>query len=250
MFGRSLGTKQAQPKTQGSALILQEAMSKMKHILLNIIAFFAFAIGNWSATPALAQYDWTGIYLGGQIGAQWVESRASFNFPGTVPASGSKTFHGTGFIGGGQVGFNWQPSGMPLAMGLEGDVIGASHDHSGVQGSVHGRLGWAINRVLLYGTAGAGFGHAKLTTTVTQDTDDSTSFSKSETLVGWSVGAGVEYALPFSSHWLLRAEYRYTDLGSIDLSTPRSIFPVNVGPLTTKADFRTHDVILGIDFKF
>ena len=112
------------------------------------------------------------------------------------------------------------------------------------------RLGWAINRVLLYGTAGAGFGHAKLTTTVTQDTDDSTSFSKSETLVGWSVGAGVEYALPFSSHWLLRAEYRYTDLGSIDLSTPRSIFPVNVGPLTTKADFRTHDVIFGIDFKF
>jgi outer membrane immunogenic protein len=231
----------------------------MKRVFLGVILLVAVASGGWFVTPAIAQnYDWTGIYLGGQVGAQWLNSRSSFNFPGNpgVPSSGSKTFSDTSFIGGGQVGFNWQPARMPLVLGIEGDVIGASHDKTEVifryanvidhfdgrskldiQGSIRGRLGWAINRALLYATGGLGFGSGKVTTLATRDGVGSGEFSKSETLVGWTVGGGIEYALPFFSHWTLRAEYRYTDLGSIHVSSPGITFPATAGPWTAKGDF-------------
>ena len=187
-----------------------------------------------------------------------------------VPASGSKTFHDSNFMGGGQAGFNWQPSGMPVVVGIEADLIGASHDDSGVifrypnipidhfdgrsqldvQGSIRGRIGWAINRVLLYGTSGVGFGAGKVTTIFARDGIASARFGRSDTLFGWTVGGGIEYALPFSSHWLIRAEYRYTDLGSIDVSTPGITFPANVGPWTAKGEFRTQNAAFAVNFRF
>jgi outer membrane immunogenic protein len=233
-----------------------------------IIISLAIAVGWWPVTHASAQpYNWTGFYLGGQVGAQWMDSRSSFNYSPT--AFGSKTFHDTSFMGGGQVGFNWKPASMPLMFGVEGDVIGANHDEGGeivrngldhidgrseigLQGSIRGRLGWAINRVLLYGTGGVGFGDCKATTIATRDGVGSISFDKSKTRVGWTVGAGVEYALPFFSHWLIRAEYRYMDLGTINLTSPGGTLGtvVTINPYKAKADFRTHAVILGVDFKF
>jgi outer membrane immunogenic protein len=239
----------------------------MKRIFLSIIIFVAIAVGGWPVTPASAQpYRWTGFYLGGQLGAQWMVSKSSLNYSSI---SGSKTFHDTSFMGGGQVGFNWQPARMPLVLGLEGDVIWASHDKGGeifrtgldhldgrselgVQGSVRGRLGWAINRVLLYGTGGVGFGDCKATTIAIRDGVGSASFDKRKTRVGWTVGAGVEYALPFFSHWTIRAEYRYADLGSINLSFPGATIGsgITVLPYNAKADFRTHAAIFGVNFKF
>lgn len=253
----------------------------MKRVFLGVIILLAVASGGWPQTPAIAQnpetpaiakkYDWTGIFLGGQVGAQWLNSRSSFNFPGNpgVPSSAGKTFNDTSFMGGGQVGFNWQPTGMHLVLGVEGDVIGANHDEGGVifryanvtdhfngrseldvQGSIRGRLGWAINRVLLYATGGVGFGAGKAETIVIRDGVGSAKFSNSETLVGWTVGGGIEYALPFCSHWTLRAEYRYTDLGSINVSSPGVTFPAGAGPWTAKGDFRTHNAIFGVNYKF
>jgi len=240
----------------------------MKHVCLGVIILLAVVSTGWPVTPVIAQnYDWTGIYLGAQVGAQWLKSKSSFNFPSGGATSGSTTLSDTSFMGGGQVGFNWQPAGMPFALGIEGDLIGTSHDKSDVilrvgtdhfdgrseldiQGSIRGRLGWAINRALLYATGGVGFGDGKATTIATRDGVGSAEFSKSKTLVGWTVGGGIEYALPFSSHWTLRAEYRYTDLGSIHVSSPGATFPTLIGPWTAKADFRTHNAIFGVNFKF
>ena len=252
---------------------LREEIDKVKPIFWGFMMLLAGELGSGVVSPAYAQYDWSGIYLGGQIGGQWVDSKSSFNFPGNpgVPASGSKTFHDTSFMGGGQFGFNWQPPGMPLVLGAEGDIVGADHDDSGVifrygnvidhfdgrsqldvQGSIRGRVGWAINRVLLYTTGGVGFGAGKVTTIATRDGVGSAPFGKSDVLVGWTLGAGVEYALPFSSHWLIRAEYRYTDLGSITVKTPGTLFPfpANAGPWTAKGDFRTQNAIFAINYKF
>jgi outer membrane immunogenic protein len=241
---------------------------KIKRTFIGFIVTLAIAIGGWTDTPAIAQtYDWTGLYLGGQVGAQWLNSKSSFNYPGVV--STSKNLDDTSFMGGGQVGFNWQLAGMPLALGVESDLSGASHDKGGeifrigvdyadgrseldVQGSIRGRLGWAINRVLLYATSGVGFGAGKVTTSIARDGVGVTKFSRNETLVGWTVGGGIEYALPFSSHWLIRAEYRYTDLGSINLPTPGGLIGGTVGflPYNAKGDFRTHNAILGVNYKF
>jgi outer membrane immunogenic protein len=228
----------------------------------------AIAIAGWSATPAVAQsYNWTGFYLGGQVGAQWLNSDSSFSYPAL--ASGKKSFHDTSFMGGGQAGFNWQLAGVPLVLGVESDLIGANHDKGGeifrlgpdhldgrseldVQGSIRGRIGWAVDRVLFYAASGVAFGAGKVATSVARDGVGVTTFRKSETLVGWTVGGGIEYALPFSSHWSIRTEYRYTDLGSINVSTPGGLIGGSVTFLPYKAtgDFRTHNAIFGVNYKF
>jgi outer membrane immunogenic protein len=204
--------------------------------------------------------------LGGQLGAQWMESRSSEYY---ASFSGSKDLHDTSFMGGGQVGFNWKLAGIPLILGVEGDVIGADHDkrgelvqigtdhidgrsEMGIHGSIRGRVGWTINRVLLYGTGGVGFGDCEVTTIAVRDGVGSVSYDKRKTLVGWTVGGGVEYALPFLSHWSTRAEYRYMDLGSIDLTYPGGAIggAVIVNPYKAKADFQTHAVSFGVNYKF
>jgi opacity protein-like surface antigen len=85
-----------------------EGGTKMRRVFIGVVVLVAVASGGWPATPAIAQnYDWTGIYLGGQVGVQWLNSRSSFNFAGNpgVPSSGSKTIKDTSFMGGGNFKF-------------------------------------------------------------------------------------------------------------------------------------------------
>jgi outer membrane immunogenic protein len=238
-------------------------------VLLSVVVSLMVAILGGTATSAIAQsYDWTGIYLGGQMGAQWLQSKSSESYPVPgIPAS--KTLQGTSFMGGGQAGYNWQLPGAPVALGVEADILGASQKKDGelvrlgpdfisgrseldVQGSIRGRLGWAINRVLLYATGGVGFGAGKASTIIGRDAVGTSTLGKTATLVGWTVGTGLEYALPFLSNWSLRAEYRYTDLGSINLSSPGGLIggAVAFSPYKAKADFRTHNVVFGVNYKF
>lgn len=237
--------------------------------LLGIVVSLTFAILGGTSSSAMAQsYDWTGVYLGGQIGAQWFESKSSESYPVPgIPAS--KTFRGASFAGGGQAGYNWQFSGAPAVLGIEADIVGTSHEKDrelvrlgpdfidgrselDVQGSIRGRLGWAINRALIYATSGVGFGAGKASTIIGRDGVGASTLGKTETLVGWTVGAGLEYALPFSTNWLLRAEYRYADLGFINLSSPGGLIAGSVAfsPYGAKADFRTHNLVLGVNYKF
>ncbi len=65
--------------------------------------------------------------------------------------------------------------------------------------------------------------------------------SFNNTLIGWTIGAGVEYA--FTNNLIGRAEYRYTDFGSEDLASVRG-FPDGT------LDLSTNDIRLGIAYKF
>ena len=132
-------------------------------------------------------------------------------------------------IGGAHVGYNYQTRGMPgfgnlsavsAVFGVEGDVDGSSAQANyslggisassspNIQGSIRGRVGLAMDRVLFYATGGAAFGGFtnNYVNTLNGLTD---SFSK--TRVGYTVGGGVEYA--FTNNWSVRVEYRYTDYG-------------------------------------
>src|SRR5215469_14865049 len=59
-------------------------------------------------------YNWSGIYVGGNLGAGFAHSSWSDPFTGA-----DNTFNKTGFIGGGQIGANWQID--ALVLGIEGD---------------------------------------------------------------------------------------------------------------------------------
>ena len=77
----------------------------------------------------VAVYNWSGCYIGGQIGGQWGRWTTDVSDPGEGGIVGSD---GSGsFIGGGQIGCNYQPAGSSLLIGVEGDVVGAWTTFSG-----------------------------------------------------------------------------------------------------------------------
>ena len=107
--------------------------------------------------------------------------------------------------------------------GIEGDVDGSNYrsayalggfgnsTREPIQGSIRGRLGFAVDRALFYATGGAAFGDLR-NTYVNGLTGATDQFS--HTRVGYTVGGGVEYA--FTNNLSVRVEYRYTDYGSFN----------------------------------
>ena len=175
------------------------------------------------APPPIPVFSWTGLYIGGQAGYTFGKDTA-YDFAGDVSGATPK-----GLIGGAHIGYNWSTQSLPFlgnfmgaggVIGLEGD-IDATNARSGyalpvlavagternrIQGSVRGRIGFAVDRVLFYATGGAAFGGFTNSYFAGAATD-----TINRTKIGYTVGGGVEYA--FTNNWSLRAEYRYTDFG-------------------------------------
>ena len=120
---------------------------------------------------------------------------------------------------------------------------------SGVQGSVRARAGYAFGRLLPYVTGGVAFGSFNSDAQLFGvDLDGATSFAasgaNSATRVGWTLGAGLEYAI--NNHWSLRAEYRYTDFGHLAISTD----PSAVGAaFAVDRQLDQHQVQVGFSYK-
>lgn len=172
-------------------------------------------------TPA---FTWSGPYLGLHTGYGWGDS--------DVDGLGSDSFDGWRL--GGFAGYNWQFSNGFVA-GVEGDLNydwadknygGGFKAESGVNGSIRGRLGYAIDRTLIYAAGGWTATNAKLKTPAGSDTD---------TLNGWTIGAGVDHA--FTDNIFGRLEYRYNDYGRGEL------FGTNV-------DYKQNIIQVGVGVKF
>jgi outer membrane immunogenic protein len=84
------------------------------------------------APPPVAIYDWTGFYLGGNVGYSWGRSSTNEAFTDTVLdtvlSATSAKFNLDGVIGGGQIGYNWQRD--RWVFGLEGDIQGSAEKGS------------------------------------------------------------------------------------------------------------------------
>ena len=200
--------------------------------------------------PVVPAYNWTGLYIGGNLGGGW--ARADFANTATGTAGGvplptntnSGTATASGLIGGGQIGFNYEfPANWLLgieadidAANITGSASGCVATAAGVVGScatnsirfqdfgtVRGRFGYAFNNVLLYGTGGWAYGERNTTSTVTCvgagcPVGPSLPFvfnspSVSTFLSGWTAGAGVEWG--FLPNWTLRAEYLHLQFNGV-----------------------------------
>ena len=79
------------------------------------------------APPPVAVYDWTGFYIGGNVGYSWGRSSTTQAFSdsvtGTVLSAAPTKFDLNGVIGGGQIGYNWQRD--KWVFGLEADIQGS-----------------------------------------------------------------------------------------------------------------------------
>jgi outer membrane immunogenic protein len=205
-----------------------------------------------SAPPPATVYNWTGFYLGinggfGDGNSNWTD--------GAVGETGR--FPISGYLVGGTVGANYQIG--AYVIGIEGDTDWTNlHGGSGLtcgaisdlvppptgcqtQGewlaTVRGRLGYAFNNVLIYGTGGAAVGNIQAGLI-----PPSTFDSKTET--GWTVGAGVEIA--FAPNWTVKAEYLFVDLPDATCTTVGNCG----GAVGSTVSFNESIVRAGINFKF
>lgn len=177
-------------------------------------------------TEAVPANDWTGFYLGALGGFGW--GRADTSTVGDVDANG--------FDVGGYAGANWQWGNF--VVGAEADALYPFRDgtaggltaEQGLNGSLRGRAGIALDRFLVYGTGGVAATDLELSNAAGSDDD---------VLLGWTAGAGVEGML--SDNITARIEYRYTDYGE-ETFTP--------GGVPTTSDFSDHTIRGGVGFKF
>jgi high affinity Mn2+ porin len=220
--------------------------------LMTIAASAAESADLPTATPkkvldAAAYYDWTGLYVGGHFGY----GMGTFG-PGTNPILSQAvifppTF--TGFVGGFQAGYNFH---LPnnVVLGLEADISFPSpidKPATGISpfnttfdyfGTARARFGYAFGSVLPYVTAGVAWGQTKVNI---NDTDGNVVATKSATQVGWTAGAGIEYAL--IGNWTAKVEYNYIDLGTKTYSLDIPAQP------TLTVDPKVHIVKLGLNYR-
>jgi outer membrane immunogenic protein len=242
------------------------------------------------APPALAPvYDWTGFYVGGNVGAVWQQDDGTSNFVQPAdplafldfnPQSNSLT--DSSVIGGPQIGYNWQFTNW--VVGLEGDwswldaknsfcrqtdVNSAACSDNGRGfltltsqtdwiATVRGRLGFTWDRYLVYGTGGAAWG--KVDTSI-----------NANCLLGGLAGCGVS-ATPqnvtgnFSTtksgwtagggieamltpNWTVRVEYLRVDLGTV--SNTFVLPPSGSGQTASWSRSVAYDIVrFGLNYKF
>ena len=158
-------------------------------------------------------YNWTGFYAGINGGYGWGTSNWS-----ALPSS----FDVNGGLFGGQIGYNWQFG--QFVYGLEGDadwtdlrgtsnVLGCAlaicRTKNDFLATARGRVGYAIDRWMPYVTGGLAVGNIRTTTPNFAGID--------QTNAGWTVGAGVEFAIV--GNWTAKAEYLHVDLGTANCGT-------------------------------
>ncbi len=241
----------------------------MKKILLAGAALTALAI---AALPAAAAdlaarpvykapvavpmiYNWTGFYIGGHIGGAWNDKEWTGTSPAAIGTGFSSSSDVSGFLGGGQVGVNWQ-SGM-WVFGVEGDFSwtdanGCTAFNTGVlagctnvnwYATVTGRVGVAFDRSLLYVKGGAAFvdeDHFIQTNPGGVAVTSTTGNTRS----GWTVGAGLEYA--FWDNWSAKLEYNFMDFGSDN----HTFTAVTGGTANFDVDQQVHVVKFGVNYRF
>ncbi len=211
-------------------------------------AFAADAIVSEEPVPFVAPvFSWGGAYIGGEIGWGWGRGKLDGD------ADNYAEFKPNGFLGGVYAGYNFD-LGNNVILGIDGNFdyndLKESQDYlsGGVRpvqtslesklewsGAVRARAGYAIDRFMPYIAGGVAFGHVKNSVII----GGSTSYSDSQTLTGWTAGAGIDYAA--TDNITLRLEYRYTDFGNKDFG---------VDDFSTRGSFKTNDIRLGIAYKF
>jgi outer membrane immunogenic protein len=264
----------------------------MNRLLLGTVALASVSTPAFAAdlpvlvpfpVAAPVAYNWTGCYIGGNVGGEWANTSGSGNFgPFPLPLLTSSTsfdFRGGGssFIGGGQLGCNYQTG--QFVFGIEGDADwkhlsrtgnfvsapkppiplsfaddtadGSLSLTSNWQDSLRARLGYATGPILWYATGGVAFtkvsvsGHSIFRTSENDfDAAPVDIVPISKTVVGGTAGAGFEYAL--GPQVTLGFEARYTWYGSqnfntvaTDVNTPFTISPnLNTAEIMGKVNWR------------
>ncbi len=253
--------------------------------------------------PPPPVWTWTGFYIGLNAGYTFggsnsvdVETAPGVAIAGAQPVANALAASATdvlsldnsGFIGGGQVGYNLQFANSWL-VGIETDIqgTGARNSASAIVtvpiavvpptttqaqsnisvnnavdylGTVRGRLGFLVTPALLiYGDGGFAYGgvHEGVDIAATLPPiglGASPAFGGfSNTRTGWTAGGGLEWMV--SPNWSVKAEYLYYELGRVTfgvggLTTTISGTTIFTDPATASTRFNGHIVRVGLNYQF
>jgi outer membrane immunogenic protein len=238
----------------------------------------------YKAPPPAPVFSWTGWYIGGNAGYGW-GANTSNTIANTDPSNTGLTQYlaasgpafpnlkPQGFIGGAQVGYDWQVSNY--VFGVVTDFQGTDITASGsgtvsppgfvtstqslsekleYLGTVRARAGYAVDNWLFYGTGGLAYGqvNSALNFAAPAAFGGQGSFfsgTTSDTRIGWTAGAGINYAV--TRNWIVGAEYLHYDLGHTTV-TGVQVFPGFISPATISASQAVAgDIVRGtINYKF
>jgi outer membrane immunogenic protein len=234
-------------------------------------------------------FTWTGFYIGLNAGGIWssgsrdasiLDPDAAFDggfltsaFPGSLGSGG------TGFIGGGQAGYNWQTGAFVIGVetDFDGSTVGRDFHFSSAPfagpfftgdvlnvnakadlswlGTTRARLGWVAtpdNRLMIYATGGVAYGGGSAHFNVFDSTTGAFfQGSPSSTRVGWTIGGGVEYAV--TNNVTIKGEYLYASLGSDHINTVANLIAASEFPLavaTARLTYNASIVRAGVNYKF
>ncbi len=268
----------------------------MKKYLLASVAVLAFAAAGAASAADLPSrrgvveapavyvppaFTWTGFYAGVNAGYSFSnDGRATTTgsggfetLVGAGVAPGSLRVGDDGFIGGGQIGYNWQYG--QFVLGIEADIqyidnkggsafvgapilgtqlITAASSELTYLGTVRGRLGYlAFDRTMIYATGGLAYGDVEYTANVNGVQNAALAYAgrRSDTKFGWTIGGGVEYAL--TNNWTLKGEYLYYDLGKDNVATAGNAAALAALPgvaYTNRVETTGHIVRAGLNYKF
>jgi len=184
----------------------------------------------------------------------------------------------SGLLGGAQAGFNLQSG--AFVYGVEGQLswtnmkedslsklgefrfVNCWYDvtkeidlkaHTDVNwvATLAGRIGYAVDRVLIYAKGGVAFADQDYSWIVTKGGKDLATAKFSDTRTGWMVGGGAEWAL--WHNWSAKLEYNYMDFGTETINVATSVC---LNGQCSKKDVRVdidehmHVVKLGINYRF
>ena len=266
----------------------------MRKILIACVAGLALSAGSARAADmgmpvkapplAPAYYDWTGFYLGVNVGYSWGNSSTSFTgtsvSPGGAIAPFSTSQSMDGWLGGGQIGYNWQFN-KNWVLGVEADIQGTGQSGSvglpavtsspcvilvcivTTTGTLAQKLPWfgtarlrlgvlPSDRWLVYVTGGLAFGEIDSALTITNTTTaggtttTTASASNNVTQAGWTIGGGIEGVI--TGRWTAKAEYLYVDLGTINNAFSPALGAY--GTLNTSSHVTDNIFRVGIDYHF
>jgi outer membrane immunogenic protein len=204
----------------------------------------------YSKAPAVAApaYDWSGFYVGANMGADWQDASFTSNVVGcevlgcgtgtghigsdaAVGPAGTGSKNALGFTGGGQIGVNWQVN--SLVIGAEADInalsgkpkIGpgpfqlaeggtftlANAASANWLATVRGRVGFAADRILVYVTGGAAFANMNFSQSYSDDLGGSSTPLTNFSISSTKTGyaAGAGLEYAVTNNWSVRGEYLY-----------------------------------------
>ena len=176
--------------------------------------------GPYTVAPPYPTYNWVGPYVGLNLGGQWGSATHA-------------TGHLNGLMGGLQGGYNWQFGNY--VVGAETDLQGSDADDRFAAwkfsnrwfGTLRGRVGYALDNVMIYATFGLAYGGGRVETAGLRETN---------TQIGWVGGGGIEFGL--NRNWAVKAEYLF-----VDLSDQRYVLFGNTG-------FESNILRMGVNYRF